>query len=290
MKNNLRNRRINKKNTKKKKNYMKKTQKGYGGKKISVCNTEKKQEIESLYGLVRLEFKDNKYDKFWQIITQGNKTISTNGRIGSDRPRQTVKQHDSDEIAKQFVVSEICSKLDEGYVIVKEKSSERIPIDKLSEKSQLEKLERERQEIENKIKKTKEAIKEEEKDKETKQIENLQKEIQGLDREISGHKKKIEEINEHLIPLLQRKVEAENNIKDILKSQQREKGKEEGENKETQLKKSKDLEHVLEEEGDSEDLVEYSKELSELIEKVEEEDEEDAEQGGTKKMKVESNY
>ena len=235
----LRNRRINKRslkkiNTKKNKNYRKKTQKGYGK---SLCdNAEKKTEIESLRGLVRLEFKDEKSNKFWQIEKKGTDTISQNGKIGSDRPRQTTKSHESEDIARHFMVSEICSKLDKGYVIVKEKSSARVPLEKLSEESQLEKLEKEKQELEDKIKKTREAIKEEKEDKEKEKIEALKKEVQSLDTEIDKLKGNIEELNKQLIPLLERKKTAELKIKDIVNFQQRKQEREAEEKKEKQLK------------------------------------------------------
>lgn len=210
----------------------KKTQKGYGRtKKESVCNVEGREAeiIKSIgNGAVYLKFEKGDSNKFWQIVVEGNKTISTHGKIGSARPSETEKTHEDSNTSMKFAVSQICSKLDKGYEVSQK--------EKLSGKSALEKLEKAKHAIESQIRKAKELVQVEEVDKEQQKIESLKKEVQDLDTEIDKLKGNIEELNKQLIPLLDRKKTAELKIKDILNLQQRKQEREAEEKKEKQLK------------------------------------------------------
>ena len=286
-------RKNNKRSVKKNKIVKKKTQKGYGRtKKESVCNVEGKEaEIIKLIenGAVYMTFQKGESNKFWQIVVEGNKTISTHGKIGSARPSETEKTHEDSKTSIKFALSQICSKLDKGYEVSQK--------EKLSGRSALEKLEKAKQAIESQIKRAKELVQQEKVDKEEERVEKLKKEISSLDIEIEKMNEKRAEIDTKLLSLLQRKKEAESSIREIISSQEKIVEKEGNAHVENDLedKKEDDLEN--EKEGGLENEEEGGLENEEEDDLEEEEDddtegeEEDKDFGvGHEKIKKNEDY
>ena len=65
----------------------------------------------------RYEFSDDKSDKFWEIVLNGDKYSVSYGRIGN-KPQTRTKDFDSKEIAMKEADKIVNAKMKKGYVLV----------------------------------------------------------------------------------------------------------------------------------------------------------------------------